>query len=69
MIRIGITLAVFAGLVHSANAQEKNTAATAKAKPLYENNFEKATLKAVPQDMMVLEGGFAVKEEGGNKFL
>jgi hypothetical protein len=38
-------------------------------KPLYENNFEKAELGKVPADFLVLDGGFAVKEEGGNKFL
>jgi len=38
-------------------------------KKLYENNFEKADLEKVPEDMLVLDGGFAVKEEAGNKFL
>lgn len=41
----------------------------AQDKPLYENNFEKAEVGKVPSDFLVLEGGFAVKEEGGNKFL
>jgi hypothetical protein len=35
----------------------------------YQNNFEKAEVDQVPDDMLVLDGGFAVKEEGGNKFL
>ncbi|MEY2409796.1 MAG: hypothetical protein QOF48_2466 [Verrucomicrobiota bacterium] len=35
----------------------------------YENNFEKADLDKVPEDMLVLDGAFAVKQEGGNKFL
>src|SRR5437867_11852347 len=39
------------------------------ARPLYENNFEKADLDKVPDDFLVLDGQFAVKEEGGNKFL
>src|SRR5947207_3757371 len=39
------------------------------AKLPYENNFEKADLNKVPDDMLVLEGAFAVREEGGNKFL
>src|SRR5438445_2487052 len=38
-------------------------------KPLYENDFEKAALDKVPDDFLVLDGQFAVKEEGGNKFL
>src|SRR5438105_3798476 len=36
---------------------------------LYENNFEKEEVGKVPADFLVLDGGFAVKEEGGNKFL
>lgn len=39
------------------------------AAPLYENNFEKAPVDKVPEEFLVLDGGFAVKEEGGNKFL
>src|SRR5438132_1383704 len=39
------------------------------AKPLYENNFEKSELNKVPGDFLVLDGQFAVKEDGGNKFL
>src|SRR5262245_25448962 len=38
-------------------------------KKLYENNFEKDEVDEVPEDFLVLDGGFAVKEEGGNKFL
>jgi len=43
--------------------------AIAQTKPLYENNFEKAEVGKVPSDFLVLDGGFVVKEEGGNKFL
>jgi hypothetical protein len=42
---------------------------TPKKPLLYENTFEKAELKKVPDDMMVMEGGWAVIEEGGNKFI
>ena len=38
-------------------------------RPFYENNFEKAEIGKVPSDFLVLDGGFVVKEEGGNKFL
>src|SRR6266545_7503703 len=38
-------------------------------KPFYENNFEKAELDKVPDDFLVLDGQFAVKEESGNRFL
>lgn len=41
----------------------------ADAVPLYTNSFDKAELEKVPEDMLVLDGGFAVKEEAGNKFL
>ena len=39
------------------------------AKPVYENNFEKAELDKVPADFLVLDGAFEVKADGGNKFL
>ena len=44
-------------------------AALAQTKPLYENNFDKAEAGKVPEDMLVLDGGFTVKEEKGNKVL
>ncbi len=47
-------------------AQEHNPATP---KILYENDFEKASLAKVPEDFLVLEGTFAVKEESGNRFL
>src|SRR6266403_1840894 len=40
-----------------------------QTKALYENNFEKAELDKAPDDFLVLDGQFAVKAEGGNKFL
>lgn len=40
-----------------------------EAKPgTYTNDFEKAEVDSVPDGFLVLDGGFAVKEEGGNKF-
>src|SRR6266404_1604709 len=36
---------------------------------LYENNFDKAELNKVPDDFLVLDGQFAVKQEGGERFL
>src|SRR6266581_6389947 len=41
----------------------------AQTNTLYENNFEKAEIGKVPADFLVLDGGFAVKEEKGNRFL
>src|SRR5436305_1388237 len=43
--------------------------AAAQTNVLYHNDFEKAEVGKVPADFLVLDGGFAVKEEGGNKFL
>src|SRR5882724_41425 len=56
-----VELVLLTGLAFGAFAQQ--------AKPLYENDFEKSALDKVPDDFLVLAGGFAVKEEGGNKFL
>src|SRR6476646_4613286 len=41
----------------------------ADSKPLYENDFEESDIGKVPDEFLVLDGGFAVKEENGNKFL
>src|SRR6185295_12980583 len=41
----------------------------AETKPLYENNLEKADVNKVPEEFLVLDGAFAVKQDGGNKFL
>jgi hypothetical protein len=37
--------------------------------PLYANDFSQAELGKVPEGMLVLDGQFAVREEGGNRFL
>jgi len=42
---------------------------SSSAQTLYENNFEKEQIGKVPEDFLVLDGGFNVKEEAGNKFL
>ena len=39
------------------------------AEPLYQTNFEKTKTGEVPEDFLVLDGVFAVKQEGGNKYL
>ena len=36
---------------------------------LYENNFEQAALDKAPDDFLVLDGDFAVKQDNGNKVL
>ena len=56
-----VELVLFTGLAFGAFVQQ--------AKPLYQNDFEQAALDKVPDDFLVLDGQFAVKQEGGNKFL
>ncbi len=48
---------------------QENKAAADAGNVLYENNFEKSELDKVPSEFLVLDGGFAVKQEGANKFL
>ena len=36
---------------------------------VYQNDFESAALNEVPEDFLVLDGGFAVREDAGNQFL
>ena len=42
---------------------------TYAAEPLYQTNFEKTKTGEVPEDILVLDGDFAVKQEEGNKYL
>src|SRR5271154_2994871 len=44
-------------------------AAAEPGKVLYQNDFEKAALNQVPDDFLVLDGDFAVKQSDGNNFL
>jgi hypothetical protein len=39
--------------------------ALAADKPIYDNNFEQAEVGKVPDDFLVLDGGFVVKEAAG----
>lgn len=52
---------------------QKDQAGAGAAQPaatvLYANDFEKATVGATPDDMMVLGGEFTVKSSGTNQFL
>ena len=59
--KLCVELVLLIGLAFGAFAQ--------RAKPFYQNDFEQAALDKVPDDFLVLDGQFAVKEEGGNKFL
>ena len=46
-----------------------STGTRAAEEAKYENDFEMAEVEAVPDDFLVLDGQFAVREEQGNKFL
>lgn len=61
IVVVGVLLGWVAGSSGLAMADE--------AKALYENNFEKAAVGTAPADFLVLDGGFIVKEEEGNKYL
>jgi hypothetical protein len=39
------------------------------AKPLYQADFDKAEVGKIPTDLLVLDGAFAVQQEGANRFL
>src|SRR5881296_3692321 len=40
-----------------------------EGKIVYENNFEKAQPGKLPDDFLVLDGAFSIKEQDGNKFV
>ncbi|MDX1952423.1 MAG: hypothetical protein SFY81_09570 [Verrucomicrobiota bacterium] len=42
--------------------------ATGQEVKIYGNDFSAAAVDSIPEDFLILDGGFAVKEEGGNKF-
>ncbi|HMO66102.1 MAG TPA: hypothetical protein PKE47_12910, partial [Verrucomicrobiota bacterium] len=42
---------------------------TRAAEPLYFNDFSAAAVGEVPEGMLVLDGGFGVREEDGQRFL
>ena len=41
----------------------------AEAKPLYQNDFSKVEIGKLPEEMLLLDGGFAVQDVSGNKVL
>src|SRR4051812_25449563 len=44
-------------------------AADGSGKILYQNDFSKGEVGKLPEDMLLLDGGFAVQEVSGNKML
>lgn len=58
VVLAGMFLLMAAGLARAADN-----------KPLYENDFQSAEVGKVPDDFLVLDGAFAVKSDGTNKFL
>jgi len=43
--------------------------ASAQEKILYQNNFEKAAVGPLPDDFLVLDGDYSIKESEGNKYI
>jgi hypothetical protein len=66
MVKLNYRLAV---VVLACAVSFSQQSGAADAKVVYENNFEKAEVGKLPEDLLVLDGAFVVKEEGGNKFL
>ncbi len=64
IMRLSLLLLLFCTVLAVPAADE-----AAKKSVLYENTFERAELRKVPDDMMVMEGGWAVVEEDGNKLI
>ena len=56
---MGLALVVSVGTVPAAEL----------AKPLYQNNFNTNEVGKLPEEMLLLDGGFAVQEVAGNKVL
>ena len=56
---MGLALVVSVGTVPAAEL----------AKPLYQNNFTTNEVGKLPEDLLLLDGGFVVREVGGNKVL
>jgi hypothetical protein len=65
---VGIGWRLVAGMLALAAAGGRARAAE-EAKPLYQNNFEAVETGKAPEDFLVLDGGFAVQQEEGNKVL
>lgn len=57
----------FALMLGAASGQENKSSLSGDL--LYQNDFEKAEVGKVPEEFMVLEGAFTVKEENSNRFL
>jgi hypothetical protein len=55
-------------LLHAFAAASLTFSASA-AEPAYTNDFQSAAIGKPPEGMMLMSGDFAVREEGGNKFV
>jgi hypothetical protein len=62
--RISVTACVVAALWTVAGG-----GAAAQDTPLYSNDFQAVAPGSLPADFLVLDGGFAVREDGGAKFI
>lgn len=58
-----------AGLAFLAVAVLIQPARAGSSGPVYHENFQEATVGAVPDEIFVLDGGFAVRQSGTNQYL
>src|ERR1051325_9604740 len=45
------------------------TGRAAEPRIIYENNFQKSAVGKLPEEFLVLDGAFSIKEQDGNKFI
>src|SRR5215203_4716729 len=48
---------------------DPGSALAAEPRPLYQNDFSKVEIGKLPEEMLLLDGGFAVQDVSGNKVL
>jgi hypothetical protein len=66
---IATRVAILAIVTHCVLVSELFAAEPESGKIVFQNDFQKAPVGAPPEEFMVLEGNFEVKQEGENKFL
>src|SRR5262245_56090812 len=67
--KVGRSISARVAVVLAALVLSFQPAGAAETNVIYQNNFEKAEVGKLPDEFLVLDGAFAIKEEAGNKFL
>lgn len=68
LTRLHLTVLMGLGFFGAVSVPAQSTEGN-PGKILYENHFETTELEKVPDEFLVLDGAFAVKQDGTNKFL